>query len=126
MRANAIRHLIEEGSWLTAGQIAEQGGYSRSNPAEPASRWKREGKVFAISFKGQDLYAAFQFDGNLHPRPVIADVLRLFKDKNDPWKIAAWFASVNGWLRGRRPQDCLDEAALVTEAAKQEVSGFNG
>jgi hypothetical protein len=65
MTANAIRHLIEEGTWLNAGQIAEQGGYSPSNPAEPASRWKREGKIFAISFKGQDLYAAYQFDGAL-------------------------------------------------------------
>jgi hypothetical protein len=126
MRANAIRHLITEGSWLNAAQIAEQGGYSRRNPAEPASRWKREGRIFAITFKGQDLYAAYQFDGNLQPRPVLAEVLKVFKDKDDAWKVAGWFASVNGWLRGRRPQDCLDQPALVLEAARQEVSGFNG
>jgi hypothetical protein len=126
MRANAIRHLLEEGGWLNAGQIAEQGGYSKSNPAEPASRWKREGRIFAITFKGQDLYPAYQFDGNLQPRPVIAEVVTLFKHKDDPWKIAAWFASVNGWLRGKRPQDCLDEPERVAEAARQEISESNG
>lgn len=126
MRAEGLRHLIEEGQWLTASQIAEQGGYSRSNPAEPASRWKREGKIFAISFKGQDLYAAYQFDGKVRPRPVISQVLKIFKHKSDALKIAAWFASVNGWLDGHRPQDRLDEPTLVVAAAKQEVSGFNG
>ena len=98
MRADTIRHLVESGTWLSAAQIAEQGGYSSSNPAEPASRWKREGKIFAITFKGQDLYAGYQFNGNLQPRPVIGKVLKLFKHKQDPWKIAAWFASSNGWL----------------------------
>ncbi len=126
MRAHTIRHLIEDGVWLSATQIAEQGGYSRSNPAEPANRWKREGKVFAVTFKGHDLYAAYQFDSSMKPRPVIAEALKIFKHKNDSWAIAAWFASVNGWLRGKRPQDCLDESALVTKAALQEVSGFNG
>ena len=126
MRADAIRRLLEDGAWLTAGQIAERGGYSKSNPAEPASRWKREGRIFAVSFKGQDLYAAYQFDPSLQPRPVIAEVLGLFKHKRDTWKTAAWFASVNGWLRSRRPQDCLDEPALVLAAAQQEVVGFSG
>jgi len=126
MRANVIRQLIAEGSWLSAGQIAEQGGYSRSNPAEPASRWKREGRIFAVPFKGQDLYGAFQFDPTMQPRPVIGHVLKVFKDKKDPWKIAAWFASVNGWLGGDRPQDRLAEPALVLEAAEREVVGFDG
>jgi hypothetical protein len=126
MRANAIRHLIHTGSWLRAGQIADQGGYSQRNRAEPASRWKREARIFAITFKGEDLYGAYQFDGSLQPRPVIAQVLKLFQHKHDAWKIAAWFASVNGWLRGERPQDCLDDPARVLEAAQQEISGFDG
>jgi len=126
MRANAIRHLVETGSWLRAGQIADQGGYSQRNRAEPASRWKREGRIFAITFKGEDLYAAYQFDGSLQPRPVIAQVLKLFQHKLDAWKIAAWFASVNGWLRSERPLDCLDDPARVLEAARQEISGFDG
>lgn len=124
MRAAVIRHLITKGSWLTAADIARQGKYSQSNPAEPANRWKREGKVFAVNFKDQDLFAAYQFDESMKPRGVVAEVLRLFKNKRDPWKIAGWFASVNGWLRGKRPQDCLDDPERVIESARQEIAGF--
>ncbi len=125
MRADTVRHLIEHGKWLTAAQIAQKGGYSKSNPAAPANRWKKEGKAFAVNFKGQDLFVAYQFDAAMKPRPVIAEILAALK-KTDPWKIAAWFASANGWLRGKRPQDCLDDAVAVVEAAKQEAAGFDG
>jgi len=125
MRANAIRQVIEGGTWLTALQIAAEGGFSPSNPAEPASRWKREGKIFSIPFKGQDLYAAYQFDDDLRPRPVVAKVLKLFRQKKDPWKIAAWFAAENGWLGGVRPLDCLEDPGRVTDAAEHELSGIN-
>jgi len=37
MRADTVRHLVEHGKWLTAAQIAKQGGYSQSNPAAPAN-----------------------------------------------------------------------------------------
>jgi hypothetical protein len=122
MRASVIRHLITKGKWLTAADIAKRGGYSSSNSAEPANRWKREGKIFAISFKGQDLFAAYQFDQGMKPRRIVAEVLKIFRDKNDPWKIAAWFAGANGWLSGERPEDCLDEPERVIEAARQEVA----
>lgn len=125
MRADTIRHLIEDGKWLTAAEIAKRGGYSKSNPAAPANRWKKEGKAFAVTFRGQDLFAAYQFDAAMKPRPVIAGVLTLLAKKRDPWKIAAWFGSVNGWLRGRRPQDCLDDSDAVLEAARQEAAGFD-
>lgn len=125
MRADTVRHLIEHGKWLTAAQIAQTGGYSKSNPAAPANRWKKEGKAFAVNFKGQDLFAAYQFDAAMKPRPVIAEVLAAL-GKKDPWKIAAWFGSSNGWLRGRIPQDCLEEPDAVIQAAKQEAAGFNG
>jgi hypothetical protein len=126
MRANAIRHLMEQGQWLKAADIAKLGRYSGSNPAAPASRWKKEGKVFAVDFKDQDLFAAYQFSDAMKPRPVIARVLAEFTNKRDPWKIAAWFASVNSWLGGKRPQDCLDDADAVIAAARQEIAGFDG
>jgi hypothetical protein len=126
MRADAIRHLLEKGKWLKAADIANLGGYSGSNPAAPANRWKKEGKVFAVNFRDQDLFAAYQFSDAMTPRPVIAKVLSIFKDKRDPWKIAAWFASVNSWLGGKRPQDCLDNPDAVIAAATQEISGFDG
>ena len=125
MRADTIQRLIEHGEWLTAAQIAKKGRYSASNPAAPANRWKKEGKAFAVTLRGQDLFAAYQFDKAMKPRPVIAAVLAAL-GKEDPWKIAAWFGSVNGWLRGRPPQDCLDDTAAVVTAANKEAAGFDG
>jgi len=125
MRSGTVRHLIENGRWLTAAQIAKKGGYSKSNPSAPANRWKKEGKAFAVTFKGQDLFAAYQFDAAMKPRPVIAALLEAL-EKRDSWKVAAWFGSANGWLRGKRPQDCLDHPAAVLAAARQEAAGFDG
>ena len=126
MRANVIRHLMTEGMWWTAADIAKHGSYSSSNPSEPANRWKKERKIYAVTFKGQNLFAAYQFDDQFKPRPVIKDVLDIFKRKSDPWKVAGWFASVNGWLRSKRPQDCLDEPEQVIAAAREEVARFDG
>lgn len=126
MRANVIRRLVEEGEWLTAADIAKHGSYSSSNPSEPANRWKKEGKIFAVTFKGQDFFAVYQFDDQLKPRPVIREVLKILKEKRDTWKIAAWFASVNGRLGGKRPQDCLDAPDRVIDAARHELAGFDG
>jgi hypothetical protein len=126
MRANALRHLVAEVTWLNAGQIGAGSGCSQRGPSRTASRWQREGRIFAITLKGRTLYAAYQFDGNLQPRPVIGEVLAIFRHRHDPWKIAAWFAGANGWLRGARPQDCLDEPARVINAAQQEVNGWTG
>ena len=48
------------------------------NPSEPASRWKREKRVFAIRHDGNDLFPCFQF----------ADGAPLARDQGDPPAIA--------------------------------------
>lgn len=103
---------------LTAAQVREQSGLNPQNKSEPASRWKREGKIFAIRKSGIDLYPAFQFkDGE--PRPVIRKILAEIADQFTPWQLAFWFESGNGWLDGEEPQDCLDRVEDVVLAAKR-------
>lgn len=103
---------------LTAGQVRAQSGLNPRNKSEPASRWKREGKVFAVRKGGVDLFPAFQFkDGE--PRPVIRKILAEFDDQFTPWQIAFWFESGNGWLDGEEPQDCLSREDDVITAAKR-------
>lgn len=123
MRAAALQHLIDNGSWLTAEQLAGDIGSGDSNSF--VTQWIEKGTAFAVNFNGQDLLAAYQFDTAMKPRPIIAGLLEAL-GKSDPWKIAAWFGSANGWLRGKRPQDCLDDPATVLEAAKREADGFEG
>ena len=114
MRAEYLRDT----KLLTAAKVRAQSGRNPRNKSEPASRWKREGKIFAVRKGGIDLYPAFQFeDGD--PRPVIKQVLAALPDGLSPWQVAFWFDSGNGWLNGAEPQECLDRPDEVVEAAKQ-------
>ncbi len=102
---------------LTAVQVREQSGLEPRNKSEPASRWKREGKIFAVRKGGVDFYPAFQFEDGA-PKPVIKKVLAELPDDLSSWQTAFWFDSGNGWLDGAEPQDCLDQPDNVIEAAR--------
>ena len=65
---------LKETPLLTGAEVRAASGLSPRNNSEPASRWKREGKLFAVRRSGVDHYPAFQFaDGT--PRPVIKAIL---------------------------------------------------
>ena len=102
----------------TAEDIWEQIAKNPKNPKEPSSKWKREGRIFAIQHDGKDLFPAFQFaDG--HPLPIIKEILEALPDYLSPWQTAFWFESVNGWLGGKTPQECLKNESKVIDAAEQ-------
>ena len=91
-------------------------GSQLSNPSEPASRWKREKRVFAVPVGRARLFPRLQFaDGN--PLPVIKEVLKRLPDGMTPWQIAFWFQSGNGWLDGRSPEEALGDEDAVLNAA---------
>ena len=91
-------------------------GSQLSNPSEPASRWKREKRVFAVPVGRAQLFPRFQFaDGN--PLPVIKEVLKRLPDGMTPWQTAFWFQSGNGWLDGRSPEEALGDEDTVLNAA---------
>ncbi len=111
------REYVEETPMLTAAEIHRMSGLRARNKSVPASRWKAEGKIFALRIGGRDHYPAFQFE-NGAPRPVIKDIPAVMPMEMTPWQIAAfWFASANGWLGVRIPQECLDDAEAVVDAA---------
>lgn len=103
---------------LTAAKVRSLSGLSPKNKSEPASRWKREGRIFAVRHASTDLFPEFQFcDGE--PLPVIKKILEALPDHLTPWQKALWFASGNGWLDGKAPQDCLGTPEIVLEAANR-------
>ena len=117
-RADIDRELEQENAELRARYLWEVPTYTAtdihklihgsrsSNPSEPASRWKREKKVFAVRAGRAQLFPCFQFaDG--YPLPVIKEVLKRLPDDMTPWQIAFWFRSGNGWLDGRPPEEAL-------------------
>lgn len=104
---------------LTSRQIAEHAGHQAANTSMTASRWKQQGRVFSVPWKGNELYPAFQFrDGQPHPH--VAKVLRELPEWLSPWQVAFWFTSSNGWLRGATPAERLDDESMVVAAAQRE------
>lgn len=86
------------------------------NPSEPASRWKREKRIFALSHGNSDLFPAFQFSDGA-PLASMKKVLAALPKNLTPWQIAFWFASGNGWLNGATPELSLADGNSVIEAA---------
>ena len=92
-------------------------GLKTRNPSEPASRWKRQGKIFGVPVDRADLYPAFQFlEGR--PQPEVRRVLAALPVSMSPRQIALWFASGNGWVEDdAAPQDALHDMDGVLAAA---------
>ena len=107
---------LQETPCLTAAQVHAASGLNPRNRSEPASRWKREGRLFAVRRSGIDLYPAFQFEDGV-PRPVIKKILAALPKEMTGWQIAMWFASGNGWLGGDEPQGRLADPDAVVDAA---------
>ena len=109
---------FQETPLLTGAEVRAASGLNPRNKSEPASRWKREGRLFAVRRSGVDHYPAFQFaDGA--PRPVIREVLAALPKDMTAWQIAMWFASGNGWLDGDEPQERFSDPDAVVEAARR-------
>ena len=112
------RAYLDETPMLTAVQIHHMSGLRSRNASEPASRWKSEGKTFAVRVGRRDLYPAFQFEDGA-PHPVVRDVLAALPEAMTGWQKALWFASGNGWLDGDEPQQRLHDGELVVAAARR-------
>lgn len=121
----ARREYLADTPTLTSEQIHRASGLASRNTSEPASRWKKEGRTFAVRLGRRDLYPAFQFlDGQ--PRDVVRDVLATLPTDMTPWQTAFWFASGNGWLDGDEPQRRLDDRKRLVEAARRLADPASG
>lgn len=126
MTAQARKAVLESGDWLTAAQIAEMAGFSTSNPSAQPNKWKKDGFIFAVRHRGVDYFPGYALDPSTDYRPAkgLARVLAVFRGQKDDWGLAYWFASINSFLGGQRPQDLLiDQPECVAAAAQDEVAG---
>lgn len=116
------KQYLDRHRTLTSNQIRQASGLTTRNPSEPASRWKRQGKIFGVPVGRADLYPAFQFAEG-RPRPEVGRVLAALPESLSPWQIAFWFASGNGWIENdAAPQDALHDMAGVLAAAADLAS----
>jgi len=126
MTAESRKAVLESGDWLTAAQIAEMAGFSTTNPSAQPNKWKKDGQIFAVRHRGVDYFPGYALDTSTDYRPAkgLPGVLAVFRGRKDGWGLAYWFASVNSFLAGKRPQDLLiDQPARVVAAAEDEVAG---
>lgn len=126
MQKNAAEAILQGSEWLSAIQVGQLAQRSASNPAALANRWKKEGKLFSISWKGKDWYPRYAFDDVIQPRRVIAEVIGVFSAQMDPWRIAAWFESSNAWLGGSKPRDLMNEPERILAAARRKGGWRHG
>ena len=116
--AGARAKFVKAYEMLDAEQVHELFGSAAKNRAALAARWRSDGKIFALDYRGRLLYPAFQFDRQGRPKDIIGKVLVMLGDAAGPWQTAIWFTSANGWLDGKRPLDLLDsEPDRVLDAA---------
>lgn len=102
--------------------LKEFGGPASGELVGDRDRWRREGKIFAVTDREATYVPSFQFDEKGHPRPAVTQVIQLLGDTTSEWGLALWFAAANGWLDGRRPVDLLTSAPEeVVEAAEREA-----
>jgi len=126
MKASAMTKVLQNGDLVPAAEVARLAGYSGSNPSSQPNRWKKAGQIFAVQHKGLDYYPLYALDprNGYKPYPVVAKVLEILKDR-DAWGGAFWFASLNGYLGGKRPQDLLaTHPDKVIAAAEDEALGL--
>lgn len=125
MVATARQAVIKSTQWLTAEQLSTLAGFSRTNPSAQPNKWKAKKMIFAIHNKGTDYFPVYALDPQNHrPLKILSKILDAFNCKKDGWGVAYWFASGNGFLGGKRPQDILQSNPEgVLAAAFDEVAG---
>lgn len=131
-RMSTIKTILAEGEWLTAEQLNALQPDPPAQKSQPASNWKRDGRIYSVNHGGREYFARYQFDEAYQPLPVIQDVLQAFGYIADTWEIAAWFAFPNGWIskpgtagqEPMTPQDALDRREALLNAAAQRHGSY--
>jgi hypothetical protein len=101
-------------------QLAEELGNTDGTSEEQIEEWLKSGDIFAVVYRGLEIFPAFQFRGR-RPHPTIKKVLSALPLTMSPWQRAFWFVSTNGWLDDKAPAECLDDPDSVVAAAAHEA-----
>ncbi len=128
-RMRTLRQVFAEGDWLTSEQLNSLQEAPPKSKSQPASDWKRRGRVYSVSRGGREYFARYQFDAMYEPLPVMREVLEAFGDVADPWVLAAWFHYPSAWIAGGdggalAPKDALDRRDDVVRAALKRRTSY--
>ena len=118
--------VVRDFGVLTAAELADMAelhGSAPGNRAQTAHRWRKDGRIFAVPWRGTNVHLAFQFDDEGQPWPVVAEVLDALAAW-PPWDIARWFVTRQPHLERQRPVDLLaTDPDAVADAAHAAAAG---
>jgi len=123
MIANVQRAVFTSTRWLTTEELSKFVGLKEIDFRIRLNNWKSNNQIFTIESEGIEYLPeyAFNLQEKYRPIKILIDIIAVFGNSKNGWGIAYWFASNNGYLGGRRPQDLLiAEPDAVLEAAKDE------
>ena len=108
-RNAALRQaFLDRHELLDAAAVAEWAGSRSSNRRAQASRWAAAKRIFGVPAGGHTLYPGFQFDDDGHPRPAVADVLKILAEMHlSAWATAIWWDTPSDVLGWRRPAEVV-------------------
>lgn len=127
MIANAQAEVFKATQWLTSTELSKYADLKSKNLSAGPAKWKAEKKIFSVKHKGSEWFPIYAIDTHNNFRPVkgLQPILKAFDDTKDSWGLAYWFAGVNSFLGGERPQDVLqNDPVKVLAAAKDEMAGI--
>jgi hypothetical protein len=121
LEAQALRAIRRGTEWLTAAEIAELADLGPANPIATVSRWKQQGRIYALRQGGKDYYPRYALGPDFHPLPVIKQVLAVLTGYG-PELLAGWFDSTSRFLGGKRPRELLaNDPSRVLAAARHMI-----
>ena len=121
LQAKALDAVRDGTEWLTAADVAEYARLGPANPIATVSRWKQQGRIFALHWGGKDYYPRYALGADFHPLPAIKDILAVLAGYA-PELLAAWFDSTSRFLDGKRPRELVTTTpAMVLLAARNMI-----
>lgn len=115
--------LLRENPVAPGRELGKITGSTATNLSERASKWRRDGKVFAVNNGREDVFPLFQIQEN-KPAPVVETLLKLLRPKLTDWEIFAWFGTPDEWAcNGDMPKNLLTtDPDAVIEAARHQTA----
>jgi len=75
LEAKAVRAIRHSTEWLTSAEIADLAELGPADPIGTVSRWKQQGRIYALRHGGKDFYPKYALGPDFHPLPVIKEIL---------------------------------------------------
>jgi hypothetical protein len=115
--------IFHSDDWFTADELNRR--LAAVANCHSAFELEHQRRIFSVQRDGYHYFAAYQFNADFEPLPIIREILTRLVEE-DCWAIAAWFHFPNAWLARddlnptpMSPKDALGRHDEVLRAAER-------